>query len=149
MGSFPFLLISYDSIFIMNAQYVSILIINEITHSELRFLKQGRPRTFLLRLSVCPSVRPSVCPVWNQKKQPKFGRLKTKFHDDGGSAKRTWGVCVFYSILYPNPHTHTHTLQMFIQPSSIFIVCSFSWRNDWRTEETNRFHASATSTFKI
>ena len=31
---------------------------------------------------VCLSVRPSVRP------KPKFGRLKTKFDDDAGSAKR-------------------------------------------------------------
>ena len=35
------------------------------SYSELSFLKQGRPRTYLLRLSVCLS----VCPVWNQKNQ--------------------------------------------------------------------------------
>ena len=33
--------------------------------------------------SVCPSVRPSAC------LKPKFGRLKTKFDDDAGSAKRS------------------------------------------------------------
>ena len=34
------------------------------------------------------SVRPSVCLSVCLK--PKFGRLKTKFDDDAGSAKRTW-----------------------------------------------------------
>ena len=33
------------------------------------------------------SVRPSVCPSICLK--PKFGRLKTKFDDDAGSAKRS------------------------------------------------------------
>ena len=50
-----------------------------MAYSELSFLKQGRPRTYLLRLSVCP--------VWNQKNlvQPKkFGQ---KFDDDA-----MWGV---------------------------------------------------------
>ena len=37
--------------------------------------------------SVRPSVRLSVCPSVRLK--PKFGRLKTKFDDDAGSAKRT------------------------------------------------------------
>ena len=35
--------------------------------------------------SVRPSVRLSVC------LKPKFGRLKTKFDDDAGSANRMWG----------------------------------------------------------
>ena len=45
-------------------------------NSELSFLKQGRPRTYLLRLSVRPSVRPSC----RKPKKPKhFGE---KFDDD-------------------------------------------------------------------
>ena len=39
-------------------------------------------RELLYVYCVCPSVRPSVC------LKPKFGRLKTKFDDDTGSAKR-------------------------------------------------------------
>ena len=40
------------------------------------FLKHGRPRTYLLRLSVCLSCL----------KPKEFGGLKTKFDDDAGAA---------------------------------------------------------------
>ena len=54
----------------------------------------GWPRICLLRLSVCPSVcpsvRPSVCMYVRPSVclKPKFGRLQPKFDDDAGSAKR-------------------------------------------------------------